>query len=169
MLNVKSKPVLLELSLDIPSRRTVFTVYRCLYYHPGSSLVCGFRDFHVNVAIAWVHAGIFKERMRYVDQLKFTTTARLINRKGDRVLRPSQNSCHVNFLRDATWQRDMLSRVAIIHGVWLEGYAAADVSGDTLGDVSEAPTGQIEQNEEKYALENEPVSGHTEPTVYRLY
>src|SRR5216683_7274970 len=130
MLDVKSKPVLLELSLDILSRRTVFTVYRCLYYHPGSSLVCGFRDFHVNVAIAWVHAGIFKERMRYVDQLKFTTTARLINRKGDRVLRPSQNSCHVNFLRDATRQRDMLSSVAIVHGVWLEGYAAADVSGD---------------------------------------
>jgi len=62
----------------------------------------------------------------------------------------------------------MLSGVAIIHGVWLEGYAAADVSGDTLGDVSEAPTGQIEQNEKKYALENEPVSGHTKPSEYRL-
>jgi hypothetical protein len=62
----------------------------------------------------------------------------------------------------------MLSSVAIIHGVWFEGYAAADVSGDTLGDISEAPTGQIEQNEEKYALENEPVSGHTEPSAYRL-
>jgi len=169
MLDVKSKPVLLKLSLDILSRRAVFTVYRSLYYYPRRSLVCGFGDFQVNVAIARVHASIFKKRVRYVDQLKFTTTARLINRKGDRVLRPSQNSCYVNFLRDATGQRDMLSGVAIIHGVWLEGYAAADVSGDTLGDVSEAPTGQIEQNEEKYALENEPVSGHTEPTVYRLY
>ena len=169
MLDVKSKPVLLELSLDILSSRAVFTVYRSLYYYPRRSLVCGFGDFQVNVAIAGVHASIFKKRVRYVDQLKFTTTARLINRKGDRVLRPSQNSCHVNFLRDATGQRDMLSSVAIIHGVWLEGYAAADVSGDTLGDISEAPTGQIEQNEEKYDLENEPVSGHTEPSACRLY
>jgi hypothetical protein len=168
MLNVKSKPVLLELYLDILSCRTVFAVYRCLYYHSGRGLICGFGDFHVNVAIAWVHAGIFKKRVCYVDQLKFTTTARLINRKRDRVLRPSQNSCYVNFLRAATGQRDMLSSVAVIHGVWLEGYAAADVSGDTLGDISKAPAGQIEQDEEKYALENEPVSGHTEPSAYRL-
>jgi len=62
----------------------------------------------------------------------------------------------------------MLSSVAVIHGVWLKGYAAADVSGNTLGDISEAPAGQIEQSEEKYALENEPVSGHTEPSAYRL-
>ena len=168
MLNIESKPMLLELCLDILSRRTVFTVYRSLYYYPGCSLVRGFGDFHVNVAIAWVHTGIFKKRVRYVDQLKFTTTARLINRKRDRVLRPSQNSCYVNFLRAASRQRDMLSSVAVIHGVWLEGYAAADVSGDTLGDISEAPAGQIEQNEEKYALENGPVSGHTEPSAYRL-
>ncbi len=160
--------MLLELCLDILSRRTVFTVYRSLYYYPGCSLVCGFGDFHVNVAIAWVHTGIFKKRVRYVDQLKFTTTARLINRKRDRVLRPSQNSCYVNFLRAASRQRDMLSSVAVISGVWLEGSAAADVSGDTLGDISEAPAGQIEQNEEKYALENDPVSGHTEPNAYKL-
>ncbi len=116
--------MLLELCLDILSRRTVFTVYRSLYYYPGCSLVCGFGDFHVNVAIAWVHTGIFKKRVRYVDQLKFTTTARLINRKRDRVLRPSQNSCYVNFLRAASRQRDMLSSVAVISGVWLEGSAA---------------------------------------------
>ncbi len=35
----------------------------------------------MNVAIARVHASIFKKRVRDVDQLKFTTTARLINRK----------------------------------------------------------------------------------------
>src|SRR5882724_7361561 len=86
MLDVKSKPVLLELSLDILSRRAVFTVYRSLYYYPRRSLVCGFGDCQVNVAIARVHASIFKKRVRYVDQLKFTTTARLINRKGDRVV-----------------------------------------------------------------------------------
>src|SRR5258707_9608830 len=76
MLDVKSKPVLLELSLDILSRRAVFTVYRSLYYYPRRSLVCGFGDFQVNVAIARVHASIFKKRVRYVDQLKFTTAAR---------------------------------------------------------------------------------------------
>jgi len=62
----------------------------------------------------------------------------------------------------------MLSSVAVIDGIWLEGYAAADVSGDALGDISEAPTGQIEQDEKNYALENESVSGHTEPSGYRL-
>lgn len=69
MLNVELETSLLKLGLYIPAGRTVLTVNWGLDHHAGRCFAGHLRDFHVNVAVAGIHAGILQKSLSNMNQL----------------------------------------------------------------------------------------------------
>src|SRR5258708_2932866 len=131
MLRVKAKSMLLELSLQILTRTTVFAVYRCFHDHSRRTLVRSLRNFHGNIAVECVHACLLQECICDMKDLKFASNSRRIGGNKN-ILRPGKNNLDRTFLCNQVRDCDVLSCMPIIGDVRLKGQTLAEVFGRRL-------------------------------------